>query len=566
MGKHILTGEEFFDKIIESDGFYVDKTLFIKELLEKRGAVTLITRPRRFGKSLNMNTLKCFFDIGLDSRHLFEGLKIMEHSEIVEKHMNKYPVLFFSLKDIKEPSFEKFINSLRILVSEIFQEYMYLSEDESLNLYQKKYFHDYCDKTSTEEELKKALSFLTNCLYAHHKKRVIVLLDEYDTPINNSLMTGYYADMIGFMSGFMGSVFKSNKYLEFGVLTGVQRIAQEGLMSCFNNPKVFGIMDEIFATAFGFTSDEVKDACRMYGLKDEYNEVERWYNGYRIGGHDIFNPWSIVSYLEEKKLLDFWTLTGGVNILADIFSKGTPELKDDFAGLLTGKPIKMIYNDRILYPFLYKRNNVFWSMLFNTGYLKPCVGAEGREFYAELVNQEIKNFFKNCVKDWFEDEQKSIHPSIEQFVTCLLNGNLDELSSILNDELLNDPSSHDFKAENSYHMFIFGILLSVSVDYTVLSNPETGKGRSDCLIKPKDKDKYAVVIEMKHCKKAPAVSKEAPEINFLEAEAQTALEQIENKDYIHMLKREGYTRIYKYGIAFHKKSCEVLIKSPSPER
>jgi hypothetical protein len=328
-------------------------------------------------------------------------------------------------------------------------------------------------------------------------------------------------------------------------------------------------MDMEFATCFGFTEEEVKDACAVYEKADKYEDIKRWYDGYLIGEQDMYNPWSIVQYLSRGRFKDYWANTGGFSILQDIFFKGTPSLKDDMAGLLTGTPVKMKYVEHITYPILYERDDVFWSMLLNCGYLKPCVGSEGDVFYAELVNKEVRNIFADWIDLWFKRQQKAIHKTIQEFVDCLLQGDAEGVSIILNKELLNNPSCHDFKEENSYHMFIYGILLAVSgkyrvlrtqYKYTVYSNPESGKGRSDCLIKPNDKEKYAVVIEFKHCSGEPACSPPACSSTSLNEEAQKGLKQISENAYIHNLKKEGYKRIFKYGIAFHKKNCEVAME------
>jgi hypothetical protein len=552
MKKQILTGADSFEKLIGGNFFYVDKTMFVKELLENRGEVTLITRPRRFGKTLNMSMLRHFFDVNKDSKALFDGLKIMEHQDVIEKCMNKYPVVFITLKDIKDDTYENSIENIRDLVSEIYEENLYLYESDKLNERQKAKFHSIFLGKSAEVELKSSLKFLTACLYAYHKKRVIVLLDEYDVPIDASVINDYYNKMIGFMRGFLGSVFKSNDYLEFGVLTGVQRISKDSLFSCFNNPKVCGIMNKTFATCFGFTEEEVINACEIYGVGDMFEKVKRWYDGYRFGGkQDMYNPWSIVRFLEENRFSNYWSYTGSLTILQDIFFKGSVSLKTSIAGLLTGIPIKMKYDEHVIYPIQYVNDNIFWSMLLNAGYIKPCEGSTEERFYAELVNKEVKNIFANCIETWFKRQQSAIHIAIQKFVDYLLKGSITGVSDTLNKELLNNPSCHDFKEENSYHMFIFGILLAVSGDYTVYSNSESGKGRSDCMIKPVDKGKYAVVIEFKH---------KCEDGKDLQQEAQKGLKQIDEKAYIHNLKKEGYERIYKYAIAFHKKNCEVAME------
>ena len=560
MKKNILTGAESFEKIITGNYFYVDKTLFIKELLENKGDVTLITRPRRFGKTLNLSTLEHFFDVNMDSRSLFDGLKIMEHKDIVEKYLNKYPVISLTLKDVEEDTWNDCMENMRFLVSDLYKQHLHILEQNTLDETDREMFLLYRSGKTTESRLKSALKFLTACLYQHYKKRVIVLIDEYDTPITNALMEGYYEKMIKFMRSFLGGVFKTNKCLEFGVLTGVQRISKESLVSSFNNPMVCGIMNKPFATCFGFTGEEVKEACEMYDVGDMFEKVEEWYNGYRFGGYDIYNPWSIIGYLKENEFKNYWVNTGGIRILQDIFFKGSASLKDDMAGLLTDTPIKMKYIEHITYPIVYERDDLFWSMLLNTGYIKPCAGATEGVFYAELVNREVKNIFADCIDLWFRRQQNPIPEIIQKFVNCLLSGDTKGVSDTLNKELLNNPSCHDFKEENSYHMFIFGILLAVSGDYTVYSNAESGKGRSDCMIKPVDKDNYAVVIEFKHCKGEPACS--SGDCNDpLKEEAKKGLKQIEEKSYIHQLKNEGYMRIYKYGIAFHKKNCEVAMEA-----
>ena len=551
MKKQILVGVESFEEIREGDFFYVDKSLFIKELMKKRGKVTLITRPRRFGKTLNMSMLRSFFDITRDSKTFFDGLAIAEHSDICEKHMNKYPVVSLTLKNIEEPTYEQSINVLRNLISEIFQQNLYLYESGKLNERQRKDFYAFFDKAASEEELKTALLFLTSCLYTYHKKRVIVLMDEYDSPIDSAERRGYYPKMIDFMRGFLGSVFKTNDYLEFGVLTGVQRISKEGLFSSFNNPKIRGVLDADFATCFGFTENEVVDTCEMYEISGNYNDVKSWYDGYRIGGQDMYNPWSITMYLDSQIIENYWVNTGSTQIFKDMFIQGDNRLRDDLAGLLTGAPIEMSLADQITYPIKYASSNTFWTLLLHAGYLKPCNGAKGGVFQAELVNMEVSDTFSYFAKEWLKGERESILEPLREFINCLLSGDDDGVKNVLSDDLLNNPGSYDYISENSYHMFIYGMLLAVSGRYTVHSNQESGKGRSDCLIKPVDKNTAAVVIEFKHLKSEPENLKE---------EAQKALGQIEEKAYIHNLKVEGYGQIYKYGIAFHKKTCEVTME------
>ena len=416
MGKQVMVGVESFDELIEEDYFYVDKTLLIKELMEKRGKVTLITRPRRFGKTLNMSMLKSFFDMSRDNNHLFSDLKIMAHGNIVEKHMGKYPVIFMTLKDVEENSFDRSVGRIRELVSEVFDSYLFVHESGILNERQRDRFHALYMGKATEPDLKSAMKFLTECLHAYYKKGTVILIDEYDAPINNALIEGYYTEMIKFMRGFLGSAFKGNNYLGFGVLTGVQRVSKEGLVSGFNNPKVCGIVDDEFSDCYGFTEEEVVAACKQYGYGDRFCDVKKWYDGYRFGDRDMYNPWSIAQFLSRGKLQNYWANTGGISVLDDMFSKGSASLKNDIAGLLTDAPIKMAYDAHITYPIEYKNDNAFWSLLLNAGYLKPCAGSSGDTFYAELVNREVKDTFRSRIDLWFRRQQGEIRTTILEFV------------------------------------------------------------------------------------------------------------------------------------------------------
>ena len=548
--KQIMIGVDDFEELISENLFYVDKTLFIKEFIESKGKVTLITRPRRFGKTLNMNMLKYFFDIKKDNRALFDGLKIMEHKRIMDKYCGKHPVIYMTLKDDLGNKFKESLEEVSLLMANICQSYLFIYESDCLDKFKKELFYKFCAKEANKKELQNSLKFVAECLYIYYGKKAVILIDEYDAPLNNAVMSGYYEKMIKFMREFLGRAFKSNEFLEFGVLTGVQRISKESMVSGFNNPKICGIFEKTFATSYGFTEDEVKEICETYGYGDQFEEVEKWYNGYRFGGHDIYNPWSIVALIDSGEFRNHWANTGSMDFFKELFDKGTDTLKNEIAGLMTGIPFKMKYDERITYPVLYSNNKVFWSLLLNAGYVKPCAGSTLDKLWVELVNKEVRNIFSDCIDSWFHENQQVLKNTIEEFVGYLLKGNAEGVKTALNDELLNNPSCHDFKEENSYHMFIYGILLAVSGGYQVYSNKESGKGRYDCMIKPDDKGKHAVIIEYKHTKKKTDNLKEV---------AQTALIQIDNKAYVKNLQSEGYKNVYKYGIAFHKKNCEVAM-------
>ena len=549
MKRQILLGVESFSKIVINNYFYVDKTLFVKELLENRGEVTLVTRPRRFGKTMNMSMLRHFFDVTEDNSALFHGLKIAEHPDLLDKHLNKYPIICLTMKDLAGATYDEAIEDTRGLIASIYEDNRYLYESDCLSTTQKEVYASLLSEKSTVNKLKNSLKFLTKCLYLYHQKRVVVLFDEYDTPIDNSVANGFFKEMVSFMRGFMGNVFKSNDYLEFGVLTGVLRVSKESLVSSFNNPKICGITDDEFSTCFGFTDDEVRSTCVEYGYGDLFTEVQDWYDGYRFGSQRMYNPWSITQFLDRKGKFDnYWVNTGSVRVVQDAFYQGDAILKNDLAALLTGTPITMTLEDGITYPLKYTSSNTFWSLLLNAGYLKPCNGASKTSiFKAELVNQEISNIFSYYAQKWFNEQMPKISKKVVEFFDCLCKGDAQGVQTALNESLLNEPSYFDFKGENSYHMFIYGMLLAVSdKKYVVYSNPESGKGRLDCLLKPMDKDQPAIIVEFKH----------AREFSNLAQEAETALEQIDDKAYIHTLKKEGF-KILKYGIALHKKTCEV---------
>ena len=551
--KRILIGTEFFEKLIEDNYFYIDKTLFIKELIDKKGEVSLFTRPRRFGKTLALTTLQCFFDIQQKRKDLFDGLMIMEYHEIIERYQNKYPLVFITLKDVVSSRYAEAIVDISSLIEEIFQNNYYLYESGKLNEHTKKRFDNYCSGDVSEANLSKSLKFFSQCLYTYHQKKVIILIDEYDTPINNALEEGYYPQMIKFMRGFLGSMFKSNPYLEFGVLTGVQRVAKESLFSSFNNPKINGIMDEDFLTCFGFTETEVREACEIYTPDVKYDEVKKWYNGYRFGDQDIYNPWSITRFLDSNRFDNYWVHTGGLSQLKNIFVRGSDVLKDKMADLLLDVPILIEYTDEIVYPVIYDDENAFWSMLLNAGYIKPCLGATLDNLNVELVNNEVRKSFARCIREWFHETKTDTPDTIREFVDDLLNGKIENVRDTLNNELLNNPSCHDFKAENSYHMFLFGILLTTAKEYTIVSNAESGKGRADLMIKPLDKAKPAIILELKHIKRLPKNT--TPTDLVIEG-----MQQIEDKKYAYSLKNEGYNVIYAYSICFHQKNCEMEMR------
>ena len=554
MKKALPIGIEFFEEMITKDYFYIDKTLFIKEILDMKSKVTLITRPRRFGKTLNMSMLRCFLDVHQEQRELFDGFKIMQYQDIVETYQNKHPVILLSLKSIKEPTYDESLMSLGRLISNLYYEYQYIYDSDMLYEGQKKDFLTITMKEANPTELKYSLKELMGYLYAYHKKKVIVIIDEYDAPIDNAEIKGYYPEMVEFIRGFLGDALKGNEYLEFSVITGVQRIAKEGLFSDLNNLKVCSISDDWLEDSFGFTKEEVYAACKYYGMQDDMKEIKAFYDGYLFGRKEMYNPWSILNYLAEGKMDAYWVNTASMGILGNIFVKGSYKLKAMMEGLLMDEPVKMKIGDHITYPIRYEKSDALWTLLLNAGYLKikDTIPSDlFPEYMAVLVNNEVKAAFRYCIRQWMSNTRDEFAEGLNDFIEALADGDAEGMEVALNEELLYSPSYYDMVNENSFHMFILGILQVVGGTYMIRSNREEHKGRADCTMRPHDKNKAAVVIEFKHVK-----DKDATE-DMIAQSAKEGLEQIKEKSYTEDMKVEGYNTVYEYGIAFSGKYCVV---------
>ena len=554
MKKSLPIGIDLFEDMIMEDYFYIDKTLFIKEILDFKSKVTLITRPRRFGKTLNMSMLKCFLDIHQEQRELFAGFKIMQYQDIVETYQNKHPVIFLSLKSIKEPTYEESMISFGKLISNLYYKCHYIYDSGILYEGQKKDFFNITMKEANPTELKYSLKELMGYLYAYYKKKVIIVIDEYDAPIDNAEIEGFYPEMVEFMRGFLGDALKTNEYLEFGVVAGVQRIAKEGVFSDLNNLSICSILDEVFTESFGFTEEEVYAACKYYDMQDDMKEIKAFYDGYLFGKKEIYNPWSILNYLAERKLDAYWVNTASMEILKNIFKKGNYELKAAMEGLLMDEPVKMRLGNHITYPIRYKKSNAIWTLLLNAGYLKiKDVLSDSLipEYAVVLVNNEVKEAFRYCIWEWMGESEEAFAEGLTDFIKALTGGDAEGMGRALNEGLLYSTSYYDMVNENSFHMFILGILQVVGGTYMIRSNREEHKGRADCTMRPHDKSRAAVVIEFKHVKEKDATE------DMIALSAQEGLEQIKEKSYAEDMKVEGYTTIYEYGIAFNGKYCVV---------
>jgi hypothetical protein len=562
--KKLPVGKSFFDKVIESGSYYVDKTLFIKDLIDKDAEVTLCTRPRRFGKTLNQTMLKCFFEDtarigGQDTRALFRGLKIEVAGERYMEHQGKYPVIFLSFKDIKHENFDRSYNRLKNCIVHEFKRHTYviekISDEDGLELFKR-----LSSGTGSIDDYSYSLLFLSECLESYHGKKVIVLIDEYDVPLENSWSrpNRFYDEMVDFIRPLLSSAFKDNPHLQLSVMTGCLRVSKESIFTGLNNLKVISILDKYYSEYFGFTQAEMDSMLEYYGFSDKRQIVRDWYNGYLFGNTEVYNPWSSV-FVVDNWLADrdecpkpYWVNTSSNSIVHDLVDKATAEMKADLETLMAGKTVSKIIHEDITYNEIDDDVENFWNFLFFTGYLKK-IGNGYQNADGELTldlsipNIELRYVYKTKIQEWFK--KRMIGKNLATLLNTILNGDVetfqDELSTLLSESI-----SYMDSAENSYHGFMAGVLgiLAQLNGYMVASNRESGDGRSDLVLyRTNGKDSIAVIFEFKVAK----------EFNMLPMACEKALKQIEDKNYAADWDKEGYKNIIKYGIGFYRKRCEV---------
>ena len=546
--KPIAIGTDDFKTIIDNNGLFIDKTLFIKEIIDDISAVLLFPRPRRFGKSLNMSMLKYYFDINLNSKYLFKGLNISKCSKLYLDEINKYPVVSLTLKECKKATYEEFLMSFKTLISNLYYNYQFLLDSPLIKEVDKEYFKR-CVNEEEEKQLSLALAKLINMLEIYYKSQVIVLLDEYDAPILEGYLKGYYDNIINFMREVFSSTFKGNLSLKKGVITGILRVSKESMFSGANNINVYNITDSNFSTYFGFTEEEVKETLAEYGLSDSFNEVKKWYDGYLFSRTTIYNPWSILNYLDDPKntLKVYWANTGGTDLLQDLIysTKGNTNLLETFhtlleKGFITGIDLDLEMN----LPSLNNNPNTVWTLFMLSGYLTPkdLVG-NPKNIALRIPNLEIRENLENICVNWFKDNIK--YNSL--FEKYLFNNDMESFKNTFNGIVLESFSYYDVgldNGENFYHAFVMGLLYSGSNNFIIKSNRESGYGRYDLILKPKNKDiKYAYIIEFK-----------AIENGNFEETVEKAFKQIEEKNYILEVKDYDVTKIV---IVFKGKECRI---------
>ena len=539
MKKGIGIGIEDFKQMIREDCYYFDKTNYIEELLKDRTMIRLFTRPRRFGKTLNMTTLKYFFDVrnAEENRKLFKDLYI-EKSEYF-KEQGQYPTIFITLKDTKKNNWEECFSKIKIILRDLYGEHNYIKDKLSIN---EKEEYDKILFKKDDAEYDNALLNLTKYLYNYYQKKVVLLIDEYDSPLITANQFGYYKEAINFFRDFLSSALKTNSNLKMGVLTGIVQVAKEGIFSGLNNVKTYNILGDKFETFFGLSEEEVENALKYFGMTYEIKEVKRWYDGYKFGNAEVYNPWSIINYLSDRGLQAYWVNTSDNALIYDNLKNSTVDVFKDLEALFEGKAIKKEISPFFTFEELSKFDGIWQLMVYN-GYLKINEKLSNDEYMIKIPNYEIQTFFKKGFIDKFLVSGNYFNPMMD----ALLDGDIEEFERRLQNIFLVNTSFYDLKGEKVYHSLFLGMLIWLRDNYEVKSNGEGGHGRYDAMLIPLDKIKPAYLFEFK-------VSKT---IKGLTAKAEEALEQIKEKQYHAGLKEKGISKIYKIGIAFKGKNVKV---------
>ena len=551
--KKLPVGIEDFEEMRKQDFYYVDKTGLIVDLLAGWGKVNLFTRPRRFGKTLNMSMLKCFCEIGGD-KSLFDGLRVSEDKELCETYMGRFPVVFVSLKDVDGRTFDSAYRALcRILVAEATR-LRFLAEDDQLAANEKAFMNRMLSEQYTEDDIRGSLKMLCSLLEKHYGQKPILLIDEYDVPLDKAYYHGYYPEMIDLIRAMFQSALKTNSSLFFAVLTGCLRVSKESIFTGLNNLKVCSISDVKFDEFFGFTDEEVRTMLSAYGLESHYEETREWYDGYRFGGQDVYCPWDVINYCDDllsnprQKPKAYWINTSGNDMVRRLIEKGSDGTEQlEIERLIEGKTIEKALNENLTHSEIDASIENLWSLLYMTGYLTITRKPSGGIYSLRIPNREVQHIFKQQVLSWFKDKARAETDKLTNLYAAFETGDTETIKEILDEQLLDTVSFYDAR-ESFYHGFLLA-LLSTCASWNVTSNIETGKGRSDIIAGRKDR-RVGFVVEVKDVK----------DEDKLDAACEAALRQIEERDYTAILRRFRVKEIHKYGIAFWDKECRVAMK------
>ena len=558
--KKVSIGVEDFKTLIEWNGYFVDKTLMIRELIESNAMVTLFTRPRRFGKTLNQFMIRRFFEDEItekgekvDNRYLFDGLAITGCGEEILKHQQRYPVIFMTLKSAKQDTYALAYMELKKRISEEYKRHKYVLQGETLTMDEKKRFEAVSAIVDDDSLYTDALGFLSACLAKYHGHKTIILIDEYDVPLENAYLHGFYEEMIGFIRSLFESALKTNPYLEKGVITGCLRISKESIFTGLNNMEVQSILSVNYPGSFGFTEPETQEMMAYFGLSDNYAELKRWYDGYCFGGVEIYNPWSILNYIRmaevDKNYLPrpYWSNSSSNSIIREMVGEADEETRTDLETLINGGTIEKRVHEDITYGDIHQSQDNLWNFLFFTGYLKK-IGErkEQNKLYLtmKIPNLEIASIYEDSISYWFDQRMKQTDRS--PLLRALESGDCQAAEDFINRQLMDTISYFDH-AESFYHGFLAGLLTNIG-GYRVKSNRESGNGRPDIVMQtPNIRKGRVILLELKL----------AASIADLEAACGRGLAQIETQRYAEPFTKEGYPTVLKYAVSFYKKDCMV---------
>ena len=554
--KKLPVGIDSFEKLRREDFYYVDKSGLIIDLLNNWGEVNLFTRPRRFGKTLNMSMLKSFFEIGAD-KALFDGLEISKETALCEAYMGKFPVVFVSLKGVDGLTFEDAYTMLKTIVRTEASRHYYLKTSEKVSTENKQIFEEIL--SGKYEEMADSLRLLSQMLYQHYDQKAVLLIDEYDVPLDKAFQHGYYKEMVALIRSMFGQALKTNDFLQFAVLTGCLRVSKESIFTGLNNFKVLSITDSRFDEHFGFTDAEVKTLLDDYSLTAHYGETKEWYDGYRFGSVDVYCPWDVINHVDRlcgepnAEPQAYWINTSGNDLVRRFVDKADKTTQGEIERLIAGEAIEKAVRLELTYNEIDNSIDNLWSVLFTTGYLTQAGKVERSVYKLIIPNREVREVFILQIQEWFKETVVHDEKPMQAFCQAFLDGNAEEIQKRLTVILgkmisILDTKAKDDQKENFYHGLLLGLLRS-EPNWLILSNAESGDGFSDILIEPEDPD-TGIVIEVKY----------SPTLAGMESVCEAAMNQIKEKRYDERLRNEGRENVTAFGIAFCKKRCRVVFE------
>lgn len=558
MKKPLPIGVDNFKKIINEGYYYIDKTMLIKELLDLKGEVNLFTRPRRFGKTLNLSMLRHFFEDTGDAeqnagnKDLFHGMKITEAGEEYVRQMGIYPVINLTLKSAKQPAFRSSYGKLKNEIAEEYKRHRYVLKSGEVDEKDKQKFQEIANGEAEYDDYSGSLKFLSKILYQATGKRIVILIDEYDVPLENAYFRGFYGEMADFIRSLFESALKTNDYLQFAVITGCLRISKESIFTGLNHLNIISVLDKRYSEHFGFTESEVLRMMEYYSVENRFLTMKEWYDGYLFGNTEVYNPWSVINFMYDISAdinafpHPYWVNTSSNDIIKEMIAEADRETKGQIEALLGGGTLDIQVHEEITYEDMHSKGENLWNFLYFTGYLtKETEYFRGNYIFLKVrvPNTEVMTIYENTILNWMRERIEK--QDFRDLYCAMEEGNGEKMEEILNEQLFSTISFYD-SAENFYHGFLTGIL-SQSENYLVKSNRESGNGRSDIMVKSPSLRGRAFIIEVKV----------SGGIDDLEADAEKALQQIYDKRYMDELRTEGYRKIDCYGISFYRKDCEV---------